>query len=442
MGVEKIGCGAFSGCKSLMRIGKLLSTVKVIEKEAFQNCENLTGVELEECLQTIGDKAFQGCYSLQHKIILPSSIKSFGNQVFNNCTMLQSIDMREDNNIALALTLAGQYHYKTPKISMKRFIKMYSREKLSSQQVDKLRDVSTDFVETTSPIKKLEEVKNAYFEHIESIRRLVLWRVCCGPSLALGKSRGLDAGKGSNDTEADTNKDKVADAVKDSEDVDANDQDARKMRKKVYNEELCKRAPTYSESTRKARVEKETDDYLVTLIKVIKEKADEAGKGHLITLNPGASAEALKNLAERVPLRCPAGLEKLLKYTNGAYVHNLRIPSVDEIIEHWHFHASLKLYKEQECYPFGMDDTDGECWYVIDPNGNCWEVDGESEEIRFWGALPLNMEMEGRKLWLAAEELAKDVEYRAWWAEAKPQDLDYAPDWGLTVYQTFVRLWG
>jgi hypothetical protein len=56
-----------------------------IPNNAFQNCANITSIELPANLQTIGSSAFNGCTNLTGHIVIPESVTSIGGSAFQNC---------------------------------------------------------------------------------------------------------------------------------------------------------------------------------------------------------------------------------------------------------------------------------------------------------------------------------------------------------------------
>lgn len=66
---------------------------KVYDIENFNNCTNLTEVEVQgNSLWGISDKAFEGCKNL-NKIILPDSLRRIGDEAFSGCTSLTEITL-------------------------------------------------------------------------------------------------------------------------------------------------------------------------------------------------------------------------------------------------------------------------------------------------------------------------------------------------------------
>lgn len=59
---------------------------------AFQNCSNLTEINIQTSANTISNNSFAGCQKLRH-IVIPNTVKSIGNNVFQNCIALESIDL-------------------------------------------------------------------------------------------------------------------------------------------------------------------------------------------------------------------------------------------------------------------------------------------------------------------------------------------------------------
>ena len=64
-------------------------SVTAIGARAFEDCENLVGVEIPEGITVIEESAFAECSSLK-KITIPNSVKTIGNNAFYACGSLQS----------------------------------------------------------------------------------------------------------------------------------------------------------------------------------------------------------------------------------------------------------------------------------------------------------------------------------------------------------------
>lgn len=87
-GVVEIGEGCFN--KSYMKKAVLPAGVKIIRKDAFINCWNLSAVILPEGLTEIGEGAFAVCKSLTN-IEIPDTVVLIGAAAFSHCTKLESI---------------------------------------------------------------------------------------------------------------------------------------------------------------------------------------------------------------------------------------------------------------------------------------------------------------------------------------------------------------
>ena len=64
--------------------------VTAISAQGFQNCANLTGITIPDCVTNIGNSAFSGCTSLT-SVTIPSSVTRIGNYAFRDCTRLTTI---------------------------------------------------------------------------------------------------------------------------------------------------------------------------------------------------------------------------------------------------------------------------------------------------------------------------------------------------------------
>ncbi len=61
-----------------------------IKAGAFENCTNVTAIEIPDTVEQIGAYAFQNCTSLQ-KIVLPDSVKEMDSGLFSGCTSLSDV---------------------------------------------------------------------------------------------------------------------------------------------------------------------------------------------------------------------------------------------------------------------------------------------------------------------------------------------------------------
>ena len=101
--LETIGDYAFTQCYSLGGDLLIPNTVTNIGDYAFYN-DAITSLEIEENsqLETIGDYAFTQCYNLAGDLIIPATVTSIGNYAFHSCTLLTSI------NIPASVTFIGE----------------------------------------------------------------------------------------------------------------------------------------------------------------------------------------------------------------------------------------------------------------------------------------------------------------------------------------------
>ena len=77
--MKKIGEFAFTGCQYLTEIS---TDAETINKRAFDNCQNLSKVELREGVKHIGESAFYQCESIK-ELDFPDTIETIGNAAFN-----------------------------------------------------------------------------------------------------------------------------------------------------------------------------------------------------------------------------------------------------------------------------------------------------------------------------------------------------------------------
>ena len=85
-GVTSIGRAAFNGCRALTEI-TLPAGVTEIGDFTFGVCASLREIHLPEGLTSIGASAFTGCAALT-QIVLPDGVTALGARAFNNCQAL------------------------------------------------------------------------------------------------------------------------------------------------------------------------------------------------------------------------------------------------------------------------------------------------------------------------------------------------------------------
>lgn len=85
-GVTEIGQAAFNGCRALKEI-TIPNGVTELKTLTFGTCTSLQNVILPDGLQTIGDRVFSGCAALT-QIVLPDGVTALGARAFNNCQAL------------------------------------------------------------------------------------------------------------------------------------------------------------------------------------------------------------------------------------------------------------------------------------------------------------------------------------------------------------------
>jgi len=89
--VVEIEKDAFEECVNVTKVS-IANSVTSIGERAFIDCRNLAEIVLPNQLTSIESGTFLGCHSLT-SITLPNSVTSIGIQAFYYCTSLQSIDM-------------------------------------------------------------------------------------------------------------------------------------------------------------------------------------------------------------------------------------------------------------------------------------------------------------------------------------------------------------
>ena len=93
--ITEIGVSAFEGCGALARV-EFSWGLQEIGSDAFSGCESLKYAQLPEGVETIGSHAFEDCGALE-RISLPSTLSKLGNGPFEGCAALGQITIAEGN---------------------------------------------------------------------------------------------------------------------------------------------------------------------------------------------------------------------------------------------------------------------------------------------------------------------------------------------------------
>lgn len=87
--ISRVSKNAFEGCQNLRSV-ILEEGVTEIRNEAFKDCGVLQEVILPKSLRKIGDKAFMGCTKLK-KVTIEEGVTEIGCAAFKNCTALSEV---------------------------------------------------------------------------------------------------------------------------------------------------------------------------------------------------------------------------------------------------------------------------------------------------------------------------------------------------------------
>ena len=90
-GITTISTGDFSYCSNLKYI-ELPTGITSIGEYAFSFCSNLQDINLPSGITTIGSGAFWNCSNLTN-VILPSALTSIGDLAFVNCSNLANVTL-------------------------------------------------------------------------------------------------------------------------------------------------------------------------------------------------------------------------------------------------------------------------------------------------------------------------------------------------------------
>ena len=88
--IESIGMGAFYNC-SLEKID--IPNVKYIFTNTFENCTNLSEVNIPQSVIQINKFAFKNCGL--NNIVIPGGVKNIESNAFSDCPYLKSVTISE-----------------------------------------------------------------------------------------------------------------------------------------------------------------------------------------------------------------------------------------------------------------------------------------------------------------------------------------------------------
>lgn len=97
-----------SGFKNYKNRLILLSNITAIDGWAFQDCINLTSIEIPNSVTNMGVQVFMGCSNLTN-VVLPEGITEITVHEFRNCRSLTSINLKEYTNLT-SIDLFAFYH--------------------------------------------------------------------------------------------------------------------------------------------------------------------------------------------------------------------------------------------------------------------------------------------------------------------------------------------
>ena len=95
--IKELGYEAFYNCYKLKSI-KLPKKLKRIYNNCFSNCSSLISIDIPDGVTEIGNKCFENCYSLK-LITIPSNINKINQFTLNNCINLRYIIIFNRNEV-------------------------------------------------------------------------------------------------------------------------------------------------------------------------------------------------------------------------------------------------------------------------------------------------------------------------------------------------------
>lgn len=92
--VTEIGEGAFENCDKITRI-TINENVVTIGENAFSGCSGMASVTFPNTLNTIGSCSFVNCTSLT-EVVIPNSVTYVAGMAFYGCSALTTVDLGEN----------------------------------------------------------------------------------------------------------------------------------------------------------------------------------------------------------------------------------------------------------------------------------------------------------------------------------------------------------
>ena len=122
--VSSIGAGAFQNCNELTTVN-LSEGLEAISNQAFSNCTKLASITLPNSVTTIGQIAFSGCALTT--INIPDNIKSIGASAFYECNItkmvlnknIENLDYRAFGNVNTIYITKNVVNFYLPAIAIK-----------------------------------------------------------------------------------------------------------------------------------------------------------------------------------------------------------------------------------------------------------------------------------------------------------------------------------
>ena len=154
--VTSIGNYAFEDCSNLTSID-IPSSVTSIGNSAFAGCSSLTSIEIPEGVTSIGEYAFYNCRSLT-SIEIPNSVTSIGEKAFNECKNLLFIC--EKDSYAYEYAKENNINVDTSDQTIVKFNdeNLYSKIKEICNDLGKMKDYNDEKREITVNI--IKEIKS------------------------------------------------------------------------------------------------------------------------------------------------------------------------------------------------------------------------------------------------------------------------------------------